>query len=91
MSYTYSQKKALCSDWVCLLLCVFALCLSFYTVSVNYENELQYQALDEGPSTYAWNTVDLVRTVSSVTGDTAVTDPLSGYGTDCTNEIMKKL
>ncbi len=91
MSYTYSQKKALCSDWVCLLLCVFALCLSFYTVSVNYENELQYQALDEGPSTYVWSTVDLVRTVSSVTEDATVTDPLSGYGTDSTNEIMKKL
>ena len=91
MSYTNSQKRALCSDWLCLLLCVLALCLSFYTVSVNYENELQYQALDEESSAYVWSTVDLVNAVSSITGDISTADPLFEYGTDSTNDFMKKL
>ena len=47
MSYTNSQRKALCSDWLCLIMCVFALCMACHTMTVTSENEMQYQALNE--------------------------------------------
>ena len=74
MSYTNSQRKALCSDWLCLILCVFALCMACHTMTVTSENEMQYQALNEDSPVSA----DILRTPFLAADSPAVTQT-QGY------------
>ena len=66
MSYTRSQKKALRSDCLCLIFCVFAICMVFHTASVVSETESICQALDEERSPLIPETSEHVQPLPSL-------------------------
>ena len=90
MSYTNSQKKALCSDWLCLILCVFALCMAIHTFYVNVETESQYAALNESPVETLNSAEKNVTSGLFLTSAAKSVDALTEYGSPIFDSELKK-